>query len=178
MCSLTDDATQDERKFVVDEAKLATFLEGQADVVLAYLFGSTAKGAHDELSDVDVAVLLSSTVDAKQALERQVSLSQQTEALSPRKVDLVLLNETSPLLAYQVVRYGRVLYARTRQERNAFEVRTRKIYFDVKPKLQYHSQALLQRIQEDGLGTRQRGGPRALEAARRLHQQIARARPE
>lgn len=175
---LTDSTTQGQDNPVVDEAKLATFLAGQADVVLAYLFGSTAKRENDPLSDLDVAVLLSETMEGRQVLERKLRLIQQVGALSPREVDLILLNETSPLLAYEVVRHGRLLHERTRHERNAFEVQTRKVFFDVKPMLHFHSRALLKRIKEDGLGSRQRGRPRALEAARRLHQEIAGAGAE
>jgi len=81
------------------------------DVVLAYLFGSQAEGKAGPLSDVDIAVLLGPEVDREQWFQAQLDLIGELMSLFHRNdVDVVILNEATPLLAYQVVRYGQVIY--------------------------------------------------------------------
>jgi predicted nucleotidyltransferase len=80
-------------------------------VVLAYLFGSQAEGKAGPISDVDIAVLLGPQVDREQWFQVQLDLIGELTGLFHRNdVDVVILNEATPLLAYQVVRYGRILY--------------------------------------------------------------------
>jgi hypothetical protein len=54
-------------------------------------------------------------------------------------------------------------------------VRTRKVYFDLKPRLDFHTQALFRDIKEVGLSGRRRRRGGTLEAARRVHQRLTRA---
>jgi hypothetical protein len=49
------------------QAKLRAVLEPRSEVLVAYLFGSVARGTSGPLSDVDVAVLLSDDVDGRSA---------------------------------------------------------------------------------------------------------------
>lgn len=173
---LTDSTTQGQGNPVVDEAKLATFLEGQADVVLAYLFGSIVRGSAGVFSDADVAVLTEHAGSALDRVRRHLQLLERVSAYVKGRTDLVLLNTASPLLAYEVVRHGRLLYARSDEAKREFEVRARRTYFDMKPRLDLHSRAVVRRIREVGLGRGQRGDPGALEAARRVRAAIERAR--
>jgi predicted nucleotidyltransferase len=80
-------------------------------VVLAYLFGSQAEGKAGPLSDVDVAVLLGPQVEREHWFQTQLDLIGELMDLFHRNdVDVVILNEATPLLAYQVVQYGQVIY--------------------------------------------------------------------
>ena len=79
-------------------------------VVLAYLFGSQAEGKAGPLSDVDIAVLLEPQVDRERWFQVQLDLMGELTSLFHRNdVDVVILNEATPLLAYQVVRYGQII---------------------------------------------------------------------
>jgi predicted nucleotidyltransferase len=148
---------------------LVEYLDSQEDVLLAYLFGSVVSGRSNPMSDVDLAVLVQRQPDPRSLLERQLSLSLGVAQYAGREVDLVLLNQASPLMRYEVTRHGRVLYERRPAERIAFEVRARQRYFDLKPMLEFHGDVVLRRIEEVGLGRGRWGNSRALEAARRLH---------
>jgi predicted nucleotidyltransferase len=157
----------------VDLAGLAAYFAGQTDVIVAYLFGSTARGQANRLSDVDVAVLLDSSVDGEAALERQLKLMIDMDRFADREVQILILNRAAPLLAYQVIRDGRLLFERNRAERIAFEVRAMKLYFDLQPMLAVQNRALLTRIREAGLGKGRHGDSGALDAARRIHDRLA-----
>jgi predicted nucleotidyltransferase len=115
------------------EARLREVLSGAGDDVLAaYLFGSLARGAGNDRSDVDIGVLLRKgpsgrfsdlPLDLEGALERAVG----------REVQLVVLNEAPPDLVHRVLRDGRLLLDRDRSTRIRFEVRMRSLYFDLVP---------------------------------------------
>jgi len=80
-------------------------------VALAYLFGSQAEGKAGPLSDVDVAVLLGAQVQREQWFQTQLRLIGDLMSLFQRNdVDVVILNEATPLLAFQVIRHGQVVY--------------------------------------------------------------------
>ncbi len=73
-------------------------------------------------SDVDLAVLFDACQGPREHVERQLDLMVALEAFSDREVQVTLLNTASPLLAYQVLREGVQLYARSFEERVDFEV--------------------------------------------------------
>jgi uncharacterized protein len=150
----------------------AEYLSRQTDVIVAYLFGSVARGQTTPMSDVDIAVLLDVSADPEALLERQITLLTDLEQLARLEVQLTLLNHAPPLLAYQVIREGVLLHQRSEAERVAFQVKAMKEYFDVQPMLAFHNDALRQRIQEDGLGRRRTGSLRTLEAAERIHRRL------
>jgi len=156
-----------------DVERAAVCLAGQPEVVLAYLFGSVARGEADRLSDVDVAVLLDESLGPEDRVDRQLRLMAALSDFSARETQVVLLNNASPLLAYRVVTEGILLHERSRTERIAFEVKARRVYFDWRPWEEYHTRALLTDIREVGLSGRGTGRGRALEAARRIRQRLA-----
>lgn len=80
-------------------------------VTLAYLFGSQAEGKAGPLSDVDVAVLLGPQVEREQWFQVQLDLIGALTCMFHRNdVDVVVLNEATPLLAYQIIRHGQIIY--------------------------------------------------------------------
>jgi len=158
----------------IDQQAMRAYLAEQDDLVVAYLFGSVARGQANHLSDVDIAVLLDAELEMEAAVERQLQLMVAMDDMADREVQVTLLNHATPLLAYQVVREGILLYERSRQERIRFEVRVMKIYFDVKPMIDFHNRALLRRIQETGLDGRTRRDSATIEAAQRIHHRLGR----
>ncbi len=104
----------------------------RSDVIAAYLFGSRARGAAREDSDVDVAVLIrgepDSTLDGL-GMDLLVDLERDLG----RPVDLVVLNRAPTDLVHRVLRDGRLVLERDRSARIRFEVRARNEYFDMQP---------------------------------------------
>lgn len=153
------------RSFPLKIEVAVEYLAQRSDIVCAYLFGSAIKGTAGPRSDVDVAVLLRDGLSPEEMFEQRLQLLVDLGAFSDREVDVVILNTAPLLLQQQVLKYGRVIYERDPLARIRFEVRARKIYFDVKPMLDYHSRELIRRIKEVGLGWRRRGHQQPPEAA-------------
>ena len=93
-------------------------------VVLAYLFGSRARGTAREDSDYDFAVLLPrDDVDVVEEVALALELAEEL-GVPPDKVDVVVLNKADPGLVARVLREGKLLYARSEGERRRWERRT------------------------------------------------------
>jgi uncharacterized protein len=122
--------------------QLTALLSGAPDAVLAvYVFGSVARGTASSSSDLDLGVLLqsrpASTLDGRM-LDEEARL----ERAVGRPVQIVILNDAPPDLAYRVLRGGLLVLERNRAARVRFEVRTRNLYFDLLPVLtQYRNRA-------------------------------------
>lgn len=83
----------------------------QYGVVLAYLFGSQAEETTHPMSDVDIAVLFPHELDSGERFQRQLHLiGDVCHVFRRNDVDVVVLNEAPPLLAFEVVKHGKVLY--------------------------------------------------------------------
>lgn len=106
-----------------DMRRLAIWLAAQPEIIAAWLFGSRARGDARADSDVDVAVLTvvgGNPGSLRRRLEWKIeaarAMGQPQEA-----VDLILLEEASPLLVHAVLRGGRLLVDSRPGDRIAFE---------------------------------------------------------
>ena len=86
-------------------------------VVLAYLFGSQSEGPAGPLSDIDIAVLLRPDRLKERGMAKdrwsdpQIDLIGDLCRLFHRNdVDVVILNQATPLLMHQVVKHGKIIY--------------------------------------------------------------------
>ncbi|MEX0657953.1 MAG: nucleotidyltransferase domain-containing protein [Egibacteraceae bacterium] len=105
---------------------LATRLADEPDVVVAYLFGSRARGTARPGSDADVAVLLDEDSDVHQrTLDLMAALGE--------GVDVVVLNEAPVALAYRVLRDGVLPVCRDEQVRVRHRAATISRYLDTVP---------------------------------------------
>lgn len=103
-----------------------------ADVVVAWLFGSFARGDAGADSDVDVAVLSRHTPAATfKALP--LRLEGELERLLRRTTQVVAMNSAPADLRARVLRDGVLLVDRDPSLRIRFEVRTRNEWFDLQP---------------------------------------------
>ena len=106
-------------------------LESESGIAYALLFGSTARGMGRADSDVDVAIELKpGTARDVRALGGLVA---RLTSAAGRSVDLVLLDEAPPPLAYRIFRDGRLL---VEHDHNALVVRKARAlldYLDFKP---------------------------------------------
>jgi uncharacterized protein len=123
-------------------------LDDRPEIVLAYLFGSSARGTASPQSDLDVAVLASET--SPNVLRYRARLAEAlTEVAGGKAVEVILLDEAPPALAGRIVREGRLLVCRDESQRVRFEVRALEREFDTAP---------LRRVLDRGLSTAIRAG--------------------
>lgn len=96
-------------------------------VLAVWAFGSQAMGTAGPSSDVDVAVLLDRTLDLTEELRLRSAL---VDALRRDDIDLVVLNQAPPLLRYEVLAHGSLLFARHPEPVQEFEERALREYLD------------------------------------------------
>jgi hypothetical protein len=92
------------------------------EVIFALLFGSHAKGKTGKLSDVDFAVYLrkcSSHFDLQLKLMGELG-----RILKKDRVDVVILNQASPLLAQMAIVHGEVIFCQNEDVKANFFTRT------------------------------------------------------
>ncbi|MEM3398050.1 MAG: nucleotidyltransferase domain-containing protein [Nitrososphaerota archaeon] len=109
---------------------LETFFDKEDEVLVAYLFGSYARGDQTAESDIDIAVLLSTP--SHRVLEYYLHLINELSRVSGGEVDLIILNTAPPLLKHQVIKNGIVVYRRDEKTRIEFEARAEDEYLDFK----------------------------------------------
>ena len=97
---------------------LAAFFAASDDVVLAYLFGS---------------------LEARLRITAGVAVTMSTE-----DVDVLILNDAAPALAYEVLRDGVLLFCRDHDARVAFQVHTINQHLDFTPILERHRRAIFE----------------------------------
>lgn len=119
-----------------DPEAVRAVLESDPAVRLAYLFGSHARGTAGAGSDLDVAAILDpeGPPGPYGFTEAESRLRSALEAVARREVDLVRLERAPPVLAFQVLKHGRCLVARSERERVAFEVRAMREFHDFRPR--------------------------------------------
>ncbi len=91
--------------------KLSQFFADEAQVHLAWLFGSVASGRAMRESDIDIAVWLAPGYTYADIVRLQGDL----EKFLQRSTDLVVLNDSNPLVALEAIN-GIPLYARSERE--------------------------------------------------------------
>lgn len=140
-------------------ARLRERLQGEADVAVAYLFGSRARGDSGPLSDVDVAVLLDGEATGRRELELRavVEAAIATDAArstggGPPRVDLVVLNDAPVSVAYRVLAQGMLLLSRDERARVAHWVDTVDRYLDMAPLRATLAEGLSHRLEEGRFG--------------------------
>ncbi len=122
-------------------------------VVAAYLFGSRASRRDHPSSDLDVAVIFASDVDAGTRFQTRCRLSERlASAARVPSADVVDLEAASPLLAHEVLRRGRLLLSRDEARRVRVVARQVMRYIDSRPMRRILDDATFRRLREGTLG--------------------------
>lgn len=128
-----------------DQTQLSQIKE--LGVSLIYLFGSFAEGNSLPLSDIDIGVLF-----YNQSIPRgNISLVYNqlydifTDVFKGKKIDIVILQNATLELRFDVISHGKIVYAAQAANRLDFEERTMLLYADFKPLLNEFNQAVLNR---------------------------------
>ena len=111
-------------------------VSARKQIQAAYVFGSVARGRARPDSDIDIAVLVDGHVRPSRFLEYRLELMADLgSALKRFNVDVVVLNEATPLLAHRVLSQGELVFERSASARIRFQVQTAGRYLDLVPTL-------------------------------------------
>lgn len=102
------------------EDTLRNYIEGKKDIIAAYLFGSAVTGKDVASSDVDIALLTKPYKDSMESYRSRVSLQTEIARLIGKDVDLVFLQEAGELLAFEILKTGKVIFERDKQAHRSF----------------------------------------------------------
>ena len=93
-----------------------------------YLFGSFAANRVTAESDIDLAILTNVALNEELFCQIQDTLV----GLAGRDVDLIDLRNCSPILAYQVLKYGKKILLRDEYALNLWIIQVLNAYYDLK----------------------------------------------
>ena len=118
----------------LEEQELKNYFAQQDDVEFALIFGSVAQGKDSPISDIDVAVYFREGEDILKLGDRQIDITCAIMKLYRiNRVDVVVLNLANPFLRFQVIKYGRLLYAKDVKVFYKFKAVSLGMYQDTKP---------------------------------------------
>jgi len=94
-----------------------------------YLFGSQARGDVKPLSDFDFAVKFDGRTKNKFKAKLKL-MNELTGIVKKENVDVVDMEKANPLLSFNVIKDGKILYCRNKSEQVMDKFRIMQIYFD------------------------------------------------
>jgi predicted nucleotidyltransferase len=133
--------------------RLGAALAKRPEVIDAYLFGSHARGEASAHSDIDVAVF----VDSARLSESDFGFAAELTgalmgALGTNRIDVVLLNEATPLLYHRVLRDGLRVLSRDLAATTTREGAALSRYCDFVPQLSKVESAAAARLRNGEFG--------------------------
>lgn len=116
----------------VDWRRAEKIWAARAGVIAVWAFGSAQRGEITAGSDLDIGVLFESPPSLDERASLRADLQQ---ALQVDEIDLVVLNEASPVLRFEAIS-GRPVFCRDRGRRAEFASLTAREYEDEMAMLQ------------------------------------------
>jgi uncharacterized protein len=107
---------------------LKMFFGETQEILLFFIFGSFAGKRMRPSSDVDIGILFKIAPD----IDRINDLTEKLSSLLQREVDLVVLNQASPVLKMQILKHGILFYASDKKYFHHFFTDTINQYDDLK----------------------------------------------
>lgn len=82
------------------------------------------------------------------------------------RLDLMILNQVPPILQFQVLKYGKLLFDRSAERRAELEMHMLSRYYDARRYYEFHFSKLMERIEQGGLGYGRARDPSQTQEAR------------
>lgn len=98
------------------------------NISLIYVFGSYAKGRNTKKSDIDIAILTHGETNAYIKLN---ILGRLIDIFNREDIDLVILNNSNEVLRFQIIKYGKAIYADSLYSKVMFESKVMSRYMDM-----------------------------------------------
>ncbi len=131
---------------------LREFFQNEECVELAYLFGSVAEGKATALSDIDIGVYLSESLTNSERFRKQLELTSKLVGfLGNNNVDLLVLNDTAPVLSFEIIEPNVLIFERDHGLKIDVEQRIMSGYLDRKYHEDLMNRMFLERVREKGL---------------------------
>jgi hypothetical protein len=126
------------------KAKAGKAFNGREEVLVAYLYGSVAKGKDHIGSDVDVGVVLAEGFKPGPFYESRLS-AELCKAFGA-EAEVRVLNGQGIVFLHQVLKYGVLLFSRDEKTRVGFEADTYSRYLDFLPFFEGYNKERARRV--------------------------------
>ena len=126
-------------------SKCKNILKRHENIIFAYIFGSYVQEKLRKDSDIDIAIYLDKKIDAKIYLKLKMDLM---EACN-REIDLIILNDATPLLKYEIYKSHILLFTNDKQLESNFKVKTLFEYNDIKRYLDLSYDKTIDRLKKE-----------------------------
>ena len=135
------------------EERIAAVARDRSEVVVAYLFGSAARGRRRRDSDVDVAVIFDAGLVTADKFRVRCELAGKIAAAAGVEfADVVDLEQAPPILAHQILGTGHVLFSRDERRRVLVTARQIMRFIDTRPLRRALDEATFRRLREGPFG--------------------------
>ena len=108
-------------------------IKQRSEVVALYSFGSVVKNDLKPLSDLDYAILLSGQLSKRQRFDEHLELiGIFNNVFRTDEIDLIILNDASLRFCYVILKTGKLIYFRNKDDLIDFRDQVLKYYLDFK----------------------------------------------
>jgi predicted nucleotidyltransferase len=129
------------------------FLSDREEIIFAYIYGSLARGQENKLSDIDIAIYIDQDKKPTSGpFGYRSELITDIQDLVERDVDLVILNDISLSLAFNVIKDGKLLFSKSKNKRVEFHESVMRRYLDFIPMFRVQESYLKERLAEGSYG--------------------------
>lgn len=105
-------------------------LAGKFGIKYLYLFGSQARGQVKPLSDFDFAIKFDKKIVKNTFKAKLKLMSELSNILKFENVEVVDIEQANPILAFNIIKDGLVIYDRVKKERVMDRVKIMQVYYD------------------------------------------------
>ena len=115
------------------EEKLKTYFRNREEIIFGYIFGSYTKYKTTKLSDIDIAILVNEKNESfiKEGIMYKLNrIADIIDVFKKNEIDLVILNNSNIFLKNQIIKYGKIIFCRSKKERIKFVIKTKLEYLD------------------------------------------------
>jgi predicted nucleotidyltransferase len=120
-------------------AKTVRIVREHNQIPVLYLFGSRAEGRDRYTSDIDFAFWAENEFSWE---DYYLLHGKVTVALRTDRINLVWMNKADPIIVFEVIANGKVVYCQDVDLLNDFELKAKKRYYDYQFYLQKHRNGL------------------------------------
>ena len=123
--------------------------ENYEEILLAYLYGSYAKGNQTEFSDIDIGIVIKNDFKVSPLYFAEVSSKIEKEFNYKINIDLRILNNATPRFLFQVINNSILLFVNNRRFKHEFELKVLSMYQEIKPMLDMYDKIYVTEVLKD-----------------------------
>ncbi len=126
--------------------KIKEVLKNQEGILVAYLYGSTAKKQIHPNSDIDIGILIRENFEPDALYTSRIANKIEKKTNTEKEIDIRILNNKPITFLHQVLKDGKELFSKNEKERIEFETKVYDRYLDFKPHFEQYNKIRKERV--------------------------------